>query len=98
MGGPNLEVVKFGIYILFPIGIMYHFGTNLDRRFAVPEFWPTADQTNKVPFERDEINAELERLKNLRLERRKRRLELEATRGGSAGDVDQNEHSQEGKW
>ncbi|KAF1961071.1 hypothetical protein CC80DRAFT_436603 [Byssothecium circinans] len=63
MGGPNLEVFKFGMYILFPISVMYYFGTNLDNRFSVPDFWPKEGQTHKIPFEREEIKAELERLK-----------------------------------
>ncbi|OCK79554.1 hypothetical protein K432DRAFT_329958 [Lepidopterella palustris CBS 459.81] len=78
MGGPNLEVFKFGMYILFPIGIMYYFGTNLDNRFSVPDFWPKEEQTHKIPYERDEIEAELARLKARRLALRAKRLEEEA--------------------
>lgn len=26
MGGPNLEVVKFGIYVFFPILVLFHYG------------------------------------------------------------------------
>ena len=66
------------MYIMFPIAIMYYFGTNLDRRFAVPDFWPPPDMANKIPFERDEINNELERLKRRRLANRAKRLESEA--------------------
>ena len=65
------------MYILFPIGIMYYFGTNLDQRFAVPDFWPKPEQTHKIPYERDEISAELERLKLKRLAARNRRLQAE---------------------
>ncbi|EOO02235.1 putative mitochondrial cytochrome c oxidase assembly factor protein [Phaeoacremonium minimum UCRPA7] len=78
MGGLNLEVFKFGMYVMFPIGIMYYFGTNLDNRFAVPDFWPKPEQANKVPLERDEIHAELERLRARRLFVRDRRLAEEA--------------------
>ncbi|KAH0562319.1 hypothetical protein GP486_002984 [Trichoglossum hirsutum] len=74
MAGPNLEVFKFGMYIMFPIAIMYYFGTNLDRRFTVPGFWPAPGTTNKIPFDKDEIHSELERLKRRRLERRARRM------------------------
>ncbi|KAK5172634.1 uncharacterized protein LTR77_002754 [Saxophila tyrrhenica] len=77
MGGPNLEVFKFGMYIMFPIGIMYYFGTNLDSRFSVPDFWPKEDQSHRIPFERDEIKEELERLKQRRLARRAQRIEME---------------------
>ncbi|KAM7223719.1 hypothetical protein V8F06_000735 [Rhypophila decipiens] len=78
MGGLNLEVFKFGMYVMFPIGIMYYFGTNLDERFSVPEFWPKPEQTNKIPTDRDEIQAELERLRQKRLYVRDRRLAAEA--------------------
>ncbi|EAT91327.1 hypothetical protein HBI56_015950 [Parastagonospora nodorum] len=77
MGGPNLEVFKFGMYILFPISIMYYFGTNLDGKFTVPEFWPKPGQTHKIPYEREEIAKELERLKARNLENKRRREEEE---------------------
>lgn len=63
---------------MFPIGIMFYFGTNLDQRFAVPDFWPKPEQANKVPLEADEIRAELERLRARRLLNRDRRLAAEA--------------------
>lgn len=66
------------MYILFPIGIMYYFGTNLDGRFSVRDFWPQHSQTNKIPYDRDEIQQELERLKAKRLYLRGKRLETEA--------------------
>nr|OQO20110.1 hypothetical protein B0A51_11791 [Rachicladosporium sp. CCFEE 5018] len=82
MGGPNLEVFKFGMYIMFPIGIMYYFGTNLESRFSVPDFWPKEGSTHKIPFEREEITEELQRLKERRLAARAHRLAIES-RGGS---------------
>ncbi|KAK7991137.1 hypothetical protein PG990_015417 [Apiospora arundinis] len=84
MGGLNLEVFKFGMYVMFPIGIMYYFGTNLDERFAVPDFWPKAENANTVPLDRDEIQAELARLRARRLYLRDRRLEEEARRAPPA--------------
>jgi len=78
MGGPNLEVFKFGMYILFPIGIMYYFGTNLDSRFSTPNFWPKEGQTHTIPFEKEDIQSELQRLRERRLQNRARRLEMEA--------------------
>lgn len=77
MGGTNLEIFKFGMYIMFPIGWMYYFGTNLESRFSVPDFWPKPENTHRIPFERGELEEELERLKKMRLDRRARRLELE---------------------
>lgn len=68
---------QFGLYIMFPIGWMYYFGTNLESRFAVPDFWPKPENSHKIPFEREELKAEMERLRVIRLERRARRLGLE---------------------
>ena len=62
---------------MFPIGWMYYFGTNLESRFSVPDFWPKPENTHRIPFERDELKEELERLKQMRLQRRARRLEVE---------------------
>lgn len=94
MGGLNLEVFKFGMYLMFPIGIMYYFGTNLDNRFAVPDFWPKADHANRVPTDRDEIKAELERLRIRRLMNRERRLAAEAkSRPANEGEGQQQHES-----
>lgn len=41
---------------------MYYFGTNLEDRFSVPDFWPTQAQSHKIPHEREEIKAEVERI------------------------------------
>jgi len=62
---------------MFPIAIMYYYGTNLDKRFSVPGFWPKPEQTNRIPFEKDEIHLELERLRQRRLFLRNQRLERE---------------------
>ncbi|WPG98900.1 Hypothetical protein R9X50_00170000 [Acrodontium crateriforme] len=96
MGGPNLEVFKFGMYIMFPIGIMYYFGANLEQRFAVPDFWPKEGQTHTIPFEREDISAELARLKERRLAARARRLAIENQ--GQSTDItrhqeEENKHS-----
>ncbi|RMZ72792.1 mitochondrial cytochrome c oxidase assembly factor [Pyrenophora seminiperda CCB06] len=65
---------------------MYYFGTNLDGKFTVPDFWPKAGQTHKIPFDRDEIKAELERLKARNLENKRRRLEREEREGRGGGE------------
>jgi protein PET100 len=69
------------MYIMFPIAIMYYYGTNLDNRFSVPDFWPKPEQTNRIPFEKDEIRSELERLRERRLFLRDKRLEQERISG-----------------
>lgn len=59
---------------------MYYFGTNLDNRFSVPDFWPKPGETHRIPFEREEIQSELERLKQRRLALRAERM----AKGGEA--------------
>lgn len=66
------------MYIMFPIGVMYYFGTNLDSRFSVPDFWPKEGQTHTIPFEKEDIQEELERLKQRRLQNRAKRLALQS--------------------
>lgn len=73
---------KFGMYVMFPIAWMYYFGTNLESRFSVPDFWPKPESSHRIPFERAEMQEELERLKNKRLEKRARRLEMEGKSEG----------------
>jgi protein PET100, fungi type len=63
---------------MFPIGIMYHFGTNLDKKFSVPGFWPSKEQSHRIPTDPTDLDEELERLRAIRLEIRRRRLEVEA--------------------
>ncbi|PWY72348.1 hypothetical protein BO70DRAFT_298047 [Aspergillus heteromorphus CBS 117.55] len=71
--GGNLEVFKFGTYIIFPIGWMYYFGTNLDDRFSVPGFWPTAEQSHKIPLDKEEIDRELARMRMVDAVKREKR-------------------------
>jgi len=87
MGGPNLEVFKFGVYVLFPVAMMWYFGSNLDEKFSVPGFWPSKEQSNKVPRDRNELDDELERLKIIRLNMRQKRLEEEALIRGDFEEV-----------
>ncbi|KXG50373.1 uncharacterized protein PGRI_068640 [Penicillium griseofulvum] len=76
--GGNLEVLKFGMYVLFPIGWMYYFGTNLDDRFATKGFWPTAEQSHKIPLDKEEIDQELARMRMVDAMKRERRQAAEA--------------------
>ena len=80
------------MYIMFPIGIMYYFGTNLDSRFSTPDFWPKPGETHVIPYEKEEIKEELERLKARRLAARERRLELEGR--GESTDIMTNRDQQ----
>ncbi|CAP86575.1 hypothetical protein E8E15_007929 [Penicillium rubens] len=76
--GGNLEVFKFGMYVLFPIGWMYYFGTNLDDRFATKGFWPTAEQSHKIPLDKEEIDKELARMRMVDALKREQRQAAEA--------------------
>lgn len=66
---------------------MYYFGTNLDQRFSVPDFWPKPEETHKIPFEREEMAQELQRLKERRLRLRQERLAREARVRAVEGEV-----------
>ena len=79
------------MYIMFPIGFMYYFGINLDSRFSVPDFWPKRGQTHEIPFEKDEIKEEIERLKQRRLAARARRLAAEEQGLDNATHVNEDE-------
>jgi protein PET100, fungi type len=69
--GSNLEIFKFGLYLSFPIGWMYYFGTNLDERFSIPDFWPTQEQSHKLPYDRHDLKKEVERLQGQMRERKR---------------------------
>lgn len=72
-----IRYFQFGMYILFPIGWMYYFGTNLDDRFRVKGFWPTEEQSHKIPIDKEEIDKELARMRmveSVKRERREREL------------------------
>lgn len=89
---------------MFPIGWMYYFGTNLEERFSVPDFWPSPESTHKIPFEREEIKAEVERLRAKRLAKRARRLQADGygeeddMQGGTMGVDDGRPKNQIVHW
>jgi protein PET100 len=66
------------MYVLFPIGWMYYFGTNLDDRFSTKGFWPTAEQSHKIPLDKEEIDQELARMRMVETVKRERRQAAEA--------------------
>lgn len=74
------------MYILFPIGWMYYFGTNLEDRFSVPDFWPKQEQSHKIPFEREEIQSELERMRRVERERKRFREATAVEKGEKAAE------------
>jgi protein PET100, fungi type len=85
------------MYVLFPIGWMYYFGTNLDDRFKVKDFWPTAEQSHKIPLDKEEIDKELSRMRMVDAMRRERRQKEQAELAAQAqaqGEVQQSQAGQ----
>jgi len=81
MGGPNLEVFKFSLYLFVPIFALVHFGDpEWYRQHVVPyrnKLFPPLERTNQnIPKETAAIREELARIKAERLTRRAAR-ELE---------------------
>jgi protein PET100 len=79
---------QFGIYILFPIGWMYYFGTNLEERFSVPGFWPKQEHSHKIPVDIEEIDRELARMKRQRAFRQEREQKLVAQAAGESASAE----------
>ncbi|EJT96822.1 hypothetical protein DACRYDRAFT_112439 [Dacryopinax primogenitus] len=82
MGGPNLELFKFAVYVFFPVAIMFHYG-NPDwyEKNVAPlkdQFWPREDTLNRPPHDNITLQAELARFKAEREARRERRQAAEA--------------------
>jgi protein PET100 len=76
------------MYLAFPIGWMYYFGTNLDERFKVPDFWPTQEQSHKLPYDKEDIKAEIDRMNRAMREREQnRRAETERAFDGLRAGV-----------
>lgn len=57
---------------------MYYFGTNLDDRFRVKGFWPTEEQSHKIPLDKEEIDKELARMRMADSLRREREAKAQA--------------------
>ncbi|KAJ3535993.1 hypothetical protein NMY22_g6233 [Coprinellus aureogranulatus] len=68
MGGPNLEVFKFSLYLFVPIVALVHFGDpQWYRDHVVPyrnRLFPPLDRTvQSLPTNQSAIKEELERIK-----------------------------------
>ncbi|KAI9228157.1 MAG: hypothetical protein DHS80DRAFT_31045 [Piptocephalis tieghemiana] len=80
MAGTRLEIFRFGMYVLFPIGYMAWIGDHqwYDRYVsdARKTFYGVNEEKSYAPPHSSEgIQEEMERLKKERMERRKERLE-----------------------
>ncbi|KAJ2959375.1 hypothetical protein NQZ79_g5158 [Umbelopsis isabellina] len=71
MGGPRLEVAKFGVYVFFPVGVMLYFGGPdfYDKYVRGINFWPDFEKTHQPPKTTDEVRAALDKMKSEREER-----------------------------
>ncbi|KAF9232148.1 hypothetical protein BU15DRAFT_55347 [Melanogaster broomeanus] len=78
MGGPNLEVFKFGIYLFVPVFALLHFGDPQWYHDNVLPYkdhlFPSADKTNKrLPTDQEAVRSELARIKADKLARKMER-------------------------
>lgn len=90
----QFELAKFTFYLLTPISIMYYVGIDTDRKFNVPGYWPDPDTLNKIPKEPHEIQAELARIRQAKIEKRKR-LEERARQLGITPDEEEKEEKEQ---
>ena len=65
---------------------MYYFGTNLENRFSVKGFWPTTEQSHKIPDSKEEIDQELSRMRVRDSILREKRLQAAV----AASDAEEN--------
>ncbi|KAK8850456.1 hypothetical protein IAR55_004374 [Kwoniella newhampshirensis] len=74
MGGPNLEIFKFGFYLFTPIYVMVKFGDpDWYDEYVRPykeRFWPPYETTHQTPKSHSELKEELTRMKAERLARK----------------------------
>jgi hypothetical protein len=66
---------------------MYYFGTNLDARFQVRDFWPTQSQSHKIPSEPEERMELLNMLRERRERVTRERLEEAKRMRGPGGEA-----------
>ncbi|KZT33989.1 hypothetical protein SISSUDRAFT_1065682 [Sistotremastrum suecicum HHB10207 ss-3] len=80
----NLEVFKFGVYLFFPISMMYYYG-NPEWYFkhVLPfreKFYPSVENTTKaLPQDHSSLRQELDRIKAEKFARRMERERLQRT-------------------
>ncbi|CAO3686921.1 unnamed protein product [Umbelopsis vinacea] len=97
MGGPRLEVVKFGVYVFFPVGVMLYFGGPdfYNKHVRGINFWPEFEKTHQPPKTSDEVRAALDQMKSEREDRwMKKAMQARQEKQQQAGqaassDVDQ---------
>ncbi|KAG6909449.1 hypothetical protein DXG01_000434 [Tephrocybe rancida] len=83
MGGANLEVFKFSLYLFVPIAALVHFGDpDWYREHVVPyrdKLFPSADRTlQRLPKDQTAVRDELNRIRAERLAKKAARDAEEA--------------------
>jgi len=78
MGGPNLELFKFGLYLFVPVFALLHFGDpDWYNNHVLPyqaKLFPPREKTNqRIPADSSQIRAELERYRAEKLAKRQER-------------------------
>ena len=76
---------------------MYYFGTNLDDRFSTKGFWPTAEQSHKIPLDKDEIDQELARMRLVDSVKRERRQAAQAAQAAAEAQAEAQAQMQAAK-
>ncbi|WVQ85867.1 hypothetical protein IAT38_008035 [Cryptococcus sp. DSM 104549] len=108
MGGPNLEVFKFGFYLFTPIYVMVKFADpEWYHSHVVPlkeMFWPPYEETHQPPRTHAGIQEELAKLRAERLAKKQAREALEggadaaAPAAAAANDGEGHEAAHKWKW
>ncbi|KAI6036661.1 hypothetical protein BKA83DRAFT_4166143 [Pisolithus microcarpus] len=85
MGGPNLEVFKFGLYLFVPVMALLHFG---DPQVYKEQLFPRGDKTHmQLPTDQAAVKAELARIKAAKLAKKQERDQAAQEHGASQPDV-----------
>lgn len=77
--------MQFGTYVLFPIGVMYLYGTIEDEDADLKKHYPGIFDASRIPLTPEAMSAERARIKVERLQMRK---ELEEKYGSVQLDED----------
>jgi len=80
MAGPGLEVFKFSLYLLLPVGVMIHISkpewyTQNVLPYKQRIFPPLENTVQRLPAEQSALREELARIKAEKLEKKRQREE-----------------------
>ncbi|GHJ86987.1 hypothetical protein NliqN6_3389 [Naganishia liquefaciens] len=91
MGGPNLEILRFAMYLAVPTASILYFGDpEWYDRYVVPygkKIWPDYETTHKPPHTQAGVKEQLEKYKAERLQRKMASGQVEGAGQVGMGDV-----------